>query len=46
MKFTIPRPQVQGAIGDADLHGGQQYAPLMQLRIPRARRPLGLLPRE
>jgi hypothetical protein len=35
MKFTIPRPQVQGAFGDADLHGGQQHAPLMQLRIPR-----------
>jgi hypothetical protein len=37
MKFTIPRPQVQGAFGDADLHGGQQYAPLMHLRIPRVR---------
>jgi hypothetical protein len=37
MKFTIPRPQVQGAFGDADLHGGQQYAPLMRLRIPCVR---------
>jgi hypothetical protein len=37
MKFTIPRPQVQGTFGDADLHGGQQYAPLMHLRIPCVR---------
>jgi hypothetical protein len=34
MKFTIPRPTVQGTFGDPDLHGGQQHAPLMRLRIP------------
>jgi hypothetical protein len=34
MKFTIPRPAVQGSFGDPDLHGGQQHAPLMHLEIP------------
>ena len=33
-KFTIPRPRTQGSFGDADLHGGQQYAPLMDVAIP------------
>jgi len=33
-KFTIPRPRVQGSFGDPDLHGCQQYAPLMDLPIP------------
>jgi len=32
-KFTIPRPTVQGVFGDPDLHGGQQYAPLMNLPV-------------
>jgi hypothetical protein len=35
MKFSIPRPAVQGSFGDPDLHGGQQHAPLMRLRLPR-----------
>ena len=33
IKVTIPRPNVQGTFGDADLHGGQQYAPLLDLRL-------------
>ena len=34
MKFSIPRPVIQGDIGDSDMHGGQQFAPLMDLEIP------------
>ena len=33
-KATIPRRRTQGDFGDADLHGGQQYAPLMSIEIP------------
>jgi hypothetical protein len=33
-KFSIPRPLPQGAVGDGDLHGGQQFAPLMNIEIP------------
>ena len=33
-KFSIPRPRTQGDIGDADMHGGQQHAPLMSIMIP------------
>ena len=33
IKVTIPRPSVQGMFGDPDLHGGQQHAPLLGLRI-------------
>jgi hypothetical protein len=33
-KFSIPRPTFQGELGDADLHGGQQNAPLMGIGIP------------
>jgi hypothetical protein len=33
IKATIPRPKSQGTFGDADLHGGQQYAPLLDLEI-------------
>jgi hypothetical protein len=33
-KFSIPRPQVQGDLGDGDLHGGQQFIPLMDIEIP------------
>ncbi len=32
-KFSIPRPVTQGDLGDGDMHGGQQYAPLMFLPI-------------
>lgn len=34
VKITIPRPYTQGDILDADSHGGQQYAPLMDIEIP------------
>lgn len=33
IKASIPRPTVQGDIGDSDGHGGQQYAPLMEIEI-------------
>ena len=34
-KYSIPRrPKFQGDLGDPDLHGGQQYAPLMGVEIP------------
>jgi Domain of unknown function (DUF4387) len=35
-KFSIPRPQVQGDFGDGDMHGGQQYAPLLDIEVPSA----------
>lgn len=34
IKFSIPRPKPSGELGDGDLHGGQQYAPLLSLPIP------------
>jgi hypothetical protein len=34
MKFSIPRPVIQADIGDTDMHGGQQFAPLMEIEIP------------
>ena len=34
IKFSIPRPLPQGNVGDGDLHGGQQFAPLMSVEIP------------
>ena len=34
LQFSIPRPFPQGELGDADLHGGQQYIPLMDVNIP------------
>jgi len=34
IKFSIPRPIIQGDLGDGDLHGGQQFAPLMSIEIP------------
>jgi hypothetical protein len=34
IKFSIPRPRISGDLGDGDLHGGQQYAPLLVLQIP------------
>jgi hypothetical protein len=33
-KFSIPRPIFQGDLGDGDMHGGQQFIPLMSLEIP------------
>lgn len=34
VKASIPRPTSQGDAGDADGHGGQQYAPLLDIEIP------------
>ena len=34
IKASIPRPTIQGDIGDADGHGGQQYIPLMDIEVP------------
>lgn len=34
VKASIPRPSSQGDIMDSDGHGGQQYAPLMDIEIP------------
>ena len=33
-KFSIPRPLVQGNLGDGDMHGGQQFIALMDIEIP------------
>jgi hypothetical protein len=33
VKASIPRPSVQGDLGDTDNHAGQQYAPLMDIEI-------------
>jgi hypothetical protein len=33
-KFSIPRPLTQGEPGDGDMHGGQQFVPLMNVEIP------------
>jgi hypothetical protein len=33
-KASIPRPVFQGDIYDSDGHGGQQYAPLMDIEVP------------
>ena len=32
-KFSIPRPLTQGDLGDGDLHGGQQFVPLMDIEV-------------
>ncbi len=34
IKASIPRPVTQGDPRDSDGHGGQQYAPLMDIEIP------------
>ena len=33
IKASIPRPYFQGDLRDSDGHGGQQYAPLMDIEI-------------
>ena len=33
IKASIPRPYFQGDLLDSDGHGGQQYAPLMDIEI-------------
>jgi hypothetical protein len=34
IKISIPRPHVQCDLDDGDAYGGQQHAPLVELRIP------------
>jgi hypothetical protein len=34
IKFTLPRPRPQGSIGETDMHGAQQHAPLMEIVVP------------
>jgi hypothetical protein len=34
VKVSFPRPIVQGAIGDRDMHAGQQHVPLSRLTCP------------
>ena len=36
-KLTIRRPGKQGSVGETDTFGAQQYAPLLELRIPIGR---------
>ena len=33
-KASIPRPRFQSDVLDSDNHGGQQYAPLIDIEIP------------
>jgi hypothetical protein len=34
IKFTIPRAQPQGGIGETDMHAAQQHAPLLDVEVP------------
>ena len=34
IKASIPRPVIQGDIGETDSYGGQQFAPLLDIEIP------------
>ncbi len=34
LKFTFRRPWVQGSLGESDMYGAQQHAPLLDIRIP------------
>jgi hypothetical protein len=34
IKFTIRRRQPSGSMGESDLYGAQQYAPLFDVEIP------------
>ena len=34
LKFSLPRRLPQGDFGDGDMHGGQQYAPLLDIEVP------------
>lgn len=36
LKISIPRPLAAGDVGDRDVAGGQQFAPLLDLTIPAA----------
>jgi hypothetical protein len=34
LKISIPRPLAAGDVGDRDVAGGQQFAPLLDLTVP------------
>jgi hypothetical protein len=34
IKISLPRPTIQGAIADRDMHAGQQHIPLALLPLP------------
>ena len=34
VKITLPRPRVQGGIGETDMHAAQQHVPLQEVRVP------------
>lgn len=34
LKISIPRPLVAGDVGDRDVAGGQQFAPILDVRVP------------
>ncbi|HVW33163.1 MAG TPA: DUF4387 domain-containing protein, partial [Acidimicrobiia bacterium] len=34
IKITVPRPQPAGDVGECDVAGGQQFAPLLDLLVP------------
>jgi hypothetical protein len=38
IKVSLPRPVVQGSVGDRDMHAGQQYVPLLNLPVPDRQR--------
>ena len=33
IKFSFPRPRIQGDPGESDMYSGQQYAPLLDLTV-------------
>jgi hypothetical protein len=33
IKFSFPRPRIQGDPGESDMYSGQQYAPLLDLPV-------------
>ena len=33
IKISFPRPVPQGSVGDRDMHGGQQYVPLLAVVV-------------
>jgi Domain of unknown function (DUF4387) len=34
IKVSFPRPVTQGAVGERDMHAGQQHVPLTRLELP------------
>jgi hypothetical protein len=41
IKISIPRPRFSGDLGDSDVFGGQQFAPLVDLEVPGVEPPAG-----